>query len=328
VTLGAGGAAALVAYAAFALPQGGPWLPASVLFNAPLMQSRAVDPLPPFAARIPEAFLRQRHEHLPVLLIAIAWLLLPRRRVTGATASAARVLLVVTATTILLHAQLAGFDGFFRRYEAYWMMLGCFGVVTALAAGLGGLPDGLAERLPSVRPAWVAALFALGVATPFVIRGHQITYWTPRAAQNIYEQQIQMARFVDASFRGRVVAINDLGAVGYFGGARVIDLCGLASPPVVRAIIAHRFDTAFIERYCREEDVDLAMLYESWFRGAARLPDSWTPVARWTIRDNLIAGDAVVTVFATDSTHADVVRAAERRFAETLPPRVIAEPLP
>jgi hypothetical protein len=279
-------------------------------------------------ARIPEAFMGARHEHLAGLLIAIVWLLLPRGGITGPPASASRVMLVVTGTTILLHAQLAGFDHFFRRYEAYWMMMAGFGVVVAIASGLGGLPDGLAGRLAWLRPAWVAALFAIGLTTPFLIRGQQIIHWTPRASQNIYEQQVQMARFVWESFRGRVVAINDIGAIGYYGGARVVDLCGLASPPVVRAIIAQRFDTAFIERLCREEGVELAMLYESWFRGGARPPDSWTPVARWTIRDNLIAGDDDVTLFATDSARAGYVRSEERRFAATLPPHVIAEALP
>lgn len=326
--LAAGAGTALAGYAAFALPQGGLWLPNSVLLHDSLGHRHAYEGWEQFVRRIPDHFQHDRTEHLPALLVASAWFLLPRRGITSPHASAARVLLAVTGVTLLIHMQLADLDAFFRRYEAYLVALGVFGVVVALASGLGGLPDGPFSRLPRVPAPAIAALAAVTFFTPFLIRGQQLLRWTPRASQNIYEQQLQMARFVRERFRDRVVAINDLGAVSYYGGARVIDLCGLASMPIARAILAKRYDTAFIERFCAAQGVEVALVYESWFVGTSSLPRMWVPVARWTLRDNLAAGDETVTLFATNPATADRVRKAEREFSATLPPRVAVETLP
>ena len=327
VALALGGGAALGGYAAIALGQGGPWLPSSVLINGPMVDSRPVDPLDPLLRRIPETFQRPRNEHITGLLLASAWLLLPRRRAVGAAASAARLMLVVTTVTVILHLQFALLDDFFRRYEAYLVLLGAFGVVAALSAGLGGWPDVVADRLPRVPEVAVAGLVAALIAGPLVYRGLQVVRWTPHAAQDIHQQQIQMAQFVRTWFRGRAVAINDLGAVSYYGGAHVVDLMGLATLPVARAMLEHRYDTGFIERLCAAESVEVALVYEPWFAGRTRLPGSWMPVARWTLKDNVITGGATVTVFGTDPATWTRVREAERRFAATLPRRVTVEEL-
>jgi hypothetical protein len=143
--------------------------------------------------------------------------------------------------------------------------------------------------------------------------------------RNIYEQQDQMARFVRTYFSGREVAINDLGAVGYYGEARVEDLLGLGTTSIARARLARRFDTAFIERFCAARGVEVALLYTSSFEGESRLPSSWREVARWTVRDPVTVGDPTVSILATLPGTTARVREAARAFAPTLPPGVHME---
>ena len=143
--------------------------------------------------------------------------------------------------------------------------------------------------------------------------------------RNIYEQQDQMARFVRTYFRGREIAVNDLGAVGYYGGARVEDLLGLGTTPVARARLSGRFDTAFIERFCAARGVEVALLYTSFFEGESRLPPSWREIAHWTVRDPLTVGDSTVTILATLPGSTTRVREAVLAFVPTLPPRVRVE---
>jgi hypothetical protein len=162
----------------------------------------------------------------------------------------------------------------------------------------------------------------LALATPLAARAVVAFTRTPRAVRCIGEQQVQMGRFVRTYFRGQTVAINDIGAVSWYGDARIVDLVGLATPAVARARMMDTFTTAFIDRLCASEHVSVALLYEQWFAGDRALPPAWRRVARWTIRDPIVVGGPTVTIFAPSAAAEPRVRAVVRAFADSLPPDV------
>jgi hypothetical protein len=319
--LAVGGAMGLAGLAGFTLSQGGLWLPNPVLVKAPTSEVAGPGDLGQFLIRIPHKLIWKRHSHMTAPLLAAGWMLLPRPRIPAERADAPRLLLATFVPAALLHVQFADL-GWFYRYEAYLVAFGLTAIVAGVARGLFTLPAPFpARRLPVAARA-VAVLMTLALATPVVTRTVRSARQIGPAMRDIHDQQFQMARFVRAHLAGRTIAINDLGAIGYYGSARIVDLLGLASTPVARETITHRLDTDFIGRYCAEQGVEVGILYESFFEGQSRLPASWRRVATWTTSHQVTVADTVVTFFATPAGSVDQLRAALQAFAPELPSRV------
>ena len=318
-----GAALAVGGYATFSLARGGMWLPNSILLKAQVTNLDWPAAWRDFALRIPRVLAEPRSMHVVALLLAAGWLLLARPGTVPTRAAVPRLLLLAFVPAMLLHVQLAAL-GWFFRYEAYLVAVGISAIAAAMASEpariLGGRSRG---RWGAARVA-LAALVWLALVAPVLIRAAAAVRRTPLAARSVYEEQFQMGHFVHDYLHGRSVAVNDVGAVAYYGDARTLDLYGLASNAVTRAKLAHRFDTVFIERLCADEGVSVALVYESWFTGMSALPRTWRPVARWTIQ-NKFAPETTVTIFATDSDSAGMVRAAAREFSGRMPKRVGVE---
>ena len=58
---------------------------------------------------------------------------------------------------------------------------------------------------------------------------------TPLATTNTYSIQYQLGQFLGESYRGRGVAVNDLGYVTWFHAGPVVDIIGLGSFEVLQA---------------------------------------------------------------------------------------------
>jgi len=321
VAVVAGTLAALGGYSAFSLPQGGLWLPNSVLAKAPVAELNSYEGFREAVSRIPYQLFVRRFSHMTALLVAAGWLLLPRPRKAGNRARAARAMLAVFAGAAILHIEFAGL-GWFYRYEAYLVALGLLAIAAALGAGTALLPGRLGARPAPFAVRAIAALVALVLATPIANRTQRSARQIAPAMRNIYEQQFQMARLVSGHFAGRAVALNDLGAIGYYGNARVVDLMGLADCDIARARIENRFDRDAIERACAARGVEVALVYRGWFEAASTLPSTWLPLARWTVPEGVTVGDTTVTIFATRAESAARVRAALDAFDPELPPQV------
>lgn len=185
----------------------------------------------------------------------------------------------------LLHLALAGV-WYWGRYEAYLIVLGIASLIYLYVKFYSG--RGLARH-------W--QMLALVLAVVFSLQGARNAYDTSLAANNIYEQQYQMAMLVRQHLNSNsTVFLNDIGAVSYFGQSRVEDLVGLASFEVAQARRSRQEMENFYAGLTTRKKPELIIVYESWFPGI--IPPQWKKVATWTITRELITpADRTVTFY-------------------------------
>ena len=142
--------------------------------------------------------------------------------------------------------------------------------------------------------------------------------YLPLAAQNIYEQQFQMHRFL-ADYYPHPVAVNDLGLTTFQNDQHVLDLLGLGSHEAL-ALYTTEANFEWITRLADANGVRLAMVYDEWFPD---LPAPWVLLGVLH-RDGLMVSTAnnEVFVYARDQTSSEVAWQALHEWAVNLPPGV------
>jgi hypothetical protein len=224
------------------------------------------------------------------------------------------------------------------RWLATWMMLativflvfGKFGGrfatfvwASALLMIIQLYRDRLAQFVLEKRH-WKTAVFAvllLVVGNKYVMP----TLGSFLGANNIYEQQYQMYRFVKDYYKAPV-AVNDVGRVSYRNdGHYILDLFGVAN----KDALAHRLSRHGVEwmnELSSRYGVRFAMIFDPWFR---RLPPNWTPVGKLYLGKRRVSTwGEVVTFYALDPETDRDVRPIIASFVRTLPPGVTFETLP
>ncbi|MEP6466681.1 MAG: hypothetical protein ABJB05_10270, partial [Parafilimonas sp.] len=137
------------------------------------------------------------------------------------------------------------------------------------------------------------------------------------ACINIYEQQYQMANFVNAYYNTDTIAVNDIGAVSFFNKSRVIDLWGLANMQVAKAKKDNYDTPAFLDSLTNSDHVNIAIVYDSWFDSS--LLRNWQKVATWQIQNNVICGDATVSFYALKPENETSLKTNLAAFQKALP---------
>jgi len=239
------------------------------------------------------------HPELTLLLCAAIYSLRARRKAGGDFWTVPALLQAIFAAATLLHLEFAA-TGPFTRYIAYLTALG----VVALGLEAGPLFRAgfrLHPRSPQLtrgrrylsRCTWGALLIMAAFCHLAV----------PQMSQNIYGQQIQMARFLGTYYNGQGVALNDIGTSAFFTEIKMVDIFGLASREVAEARLRGEYGQEEIDRITREADVQVAIVYENWFQtlsGTSLLPGHWEKVGTWKIPFNIVCGWHTVAIFAVD----------------------------
>jgi hypothetical protein len=237
--------------------------------------------------------------------------------------NAASAVFVLTA---IGHLTCAGV-GRFSRYEAY---LVAAGIVVIAAQLKGSVPDLFA--VPLGRQATLARivfLVLLGglLLLPVASRGASALYYLTHATHDIYEQQVQMARFIEKYYEGSSVALNDIGAVNYYAEIHCLDLAGLGSLSVFKAQLASTLNSTTINQLAREANPRIAIVYENWFYDQdahmSQLPPQWVPVGTWTFPHCIMCGSETVTFFAADPTEGPRLVECLKEFSSQLPADVV-----
>src|SRR5436190_23425256 len=82
--------------------------------------------------------------------------------------------------------------------------------------------------------------------------------------QFIESEMVASARWVNTNTpAGALVAAHDIGALGYFGGRRLLDLAGLVSPEVIPFIR----DEARLRQWLNVRQADYLVTFPGWYPG-------------------------------------------------------------
>jgi hypothetical protein len=210
----------------------------------------------------------------------------------------------------LLHAGFASF-GWFYRYEAYLIVLGCLHL-SKLA-----LQWWKENGLAGIRQQWVPVLLVCAVMYSLPVRGLNAFRNSMRAIYNIYEQQYQMGLFFREYYKGETIAANDIGAISYFADLNTIDMWGLGNNEIAKARKGGYWNNEFIQKIVSEHHTRAIVMYDSWFDKDLTKP--WVKVATWTMPYNYICGDIYVTFYGTNAAEAETLKKDLQAFEGQLP---------
>ncbi len=215
---------------------------------------------------------------------------------------------IVCALTMVQHALFAEFKGFFR-YEAYLLTMWAMALLPMI-------PEFIVDFKKSFfRDKLIGglAVFALLLGFYKVWFAHKMLYLGPK---NIYQQQIQTAKFLNTYYNKEKVVANDIGAITYFSDIHLLDFVGLGSVEMVpfnekNKIYDEKF-RSFLETHSEREGYRLAMVYEKWLRG--QVPRNWKKVAVLTIEGDMSVAQPDVAVYAIDPTIVNELKKNIRAF--------------
>ncbi len=297
-------------FGAFSAAHGWFWLPNPILLKGNLPPGHSLSALFIFAKAWYSQMMNNGHMLYLVVgslaILAVSW---GRRRAGDPFPFMLAAVIVAT----LLHLQFAKLRWFYR-YEAYLVVLSLFAMAGTGAGFLRGRWSGLRPsraRGPSQAAGFI--LFLL-VFVALSNRASEAIPRVPRAARNIWQQQVQMGLFLKQFYPRASIAANDLGAISWLADTQCLDLWGLASIDVARARRSGTYDRDTIDRLTREHGCRIGIVYDSWWNpgdyggiAAGRqggLPANWVQAGRWTIPDNVVCGSPTVSFYAIDPAEA------------------------
>jgi predicted cobalt transporter CbtA len=318
VHVGVAGFSSILLYGAIGLAKGWSWLPSSILLKGSFPRftdlGTAVDSVfGPSYDNIKQA------PHLAALVAASLFLALYAWDKRKSFWESRQVTSAIFVLITLAHIQLCMVAKFFR-HESYLVALG----IVVIAAQIADLlperlfaPPGDRALIPKRLGGFVLAAFLL---YPCVVRAGAALIFLPQASKNIYEQQFQMARFIQKYYEGSTIALNDIGAVNFLADVHCLDLWGLGNYEVTQLRRRHDYHTPDILRLSRENGVKVAMVYDAWYaRDIGGLPREWVWVGQWTLTDNVVAGGDTVSIYAVDESETAPLMQRLRDFSSLLP---------
>ena len=224
-------------------------------------------------------------------------------------------LLIMVAGMGALHFT---FAAEFIRYYPYIIAAGVFAAGIA-AHQLLPNPSTLHPRLTDMPFALgMGVLFVLAIA-PMVDRGWDLLERTPGAMTNIYDQQYQMALFLEEHYDGERVAMNDIGTTIFLTDIRLLDLVGLGTLEVAQIVVDDEpFGAPEIHSVAADYGAQIAVVYDAWYD----IPPEWIPVGYWQTSSWGFLGSDVVTFYAIDPAEEERLIAALQAFEDQLSDRV------
>jgi hypothetical protein len=301
-------------YGIISMSQGWPFIPAPILIKANLPDfSTAKDVLKSFGLKS----LIQLINCIPLLFLLIASLVLVLIRYNSEKNlwKISTIFLIMFIIGLLFHMQ---FSSLFIRYEAYLVGLGIFGVVFDANKYLTNSQFHFISR-KHVISGCIFSLVVFFILLPFFERGISNFQKTIRATNNIYEQQYQVASFLNLYFNYQSIAANDIGAINYFATTQCLDLWGISNRDVLLSKLEKTYNTEKINDISNHYKVKIAVVYEKWFKNYGGLPGSWKKKCSWVISNNVICGDSIVTFYALETSFADSLTKSLKEYSTRLP---------
>lgn len=164
---------------------------------------------------------------------------------------------------------------------------------------------GAAAVRQATRRDWVVAAIAAVAIARLSSQAVQYASVHARQVDNINRLHVEMGRWLaDKTPAGGVVATNDIGAIGYVSGRRVIDMEGLVTP----AIIPYKEGGRHLE-YLEQARPDWLVVFPEWYPHLVARTDLFEEVHRITVPRVTAAHDTLV-VYRTPWTRDALINRA------------------
>lgn len=226
------------------------------------------------------------------------------------------ILIAIFVPTTCLHMLFAR-TGWFFRYEAYLIALGLF-IIALISKDLMAHNKFISFKLNKYEifnnfpKLALLVLIMLIFISPFAYRAASSILEIPLATKNVYEQQYQMGLFLKEFYEGDAIAANDIGAINYLADIKCIDLAGLGTIDVAKAMRNGNYNAQFI--YNLTKNGKIAIIYDIW-----KIPPNWIKVGQWTIPNNIICGDDTISFYAINENETTKLIENLKNFSLKLP---------
>ena len=158
-----------------------------------------------------------------------------------------------------------------------------------------------------------ALLFILLILSPIYRSAESYAIGT-RAMVNIYQQQVQMARFVHQFYNTAAVGALDVGAIAYYTDCRLIDLWGLGDIEIARLKLARRYNSYAITQSVKKRNMAIAIAY-----GRVTKHPEWNKVANWIIPHNVVCARDTIHFYGLGDAAARQLKQNLVEFQPNLP---------
>jgi hypothetical protein len=173
--------------------------------------------------------------------------------------------------------------GWLYRYDAY--------LIALLILSIAFAADKIGERI-GYATIIVSILFFMFLSESFKDRYQKGNFTLKYANKNIYDQQIQMAKFLKKSFNNSTIVANDIGSITYFTDIKLYDLVGLGSTDILDM---KKYHPDQFDNYVNSLHYDLMIVYDNWFHEINFT--NRNKIAQLIIQNNEICGGDVVNFY-------------------------------
>jgi len=124
---------------------------------------------------------------------------------------------------------------------------------------------------------------------------------------NVHDSDVRVARWLSGRLAPEaVLAVNDIGAFGYFLPNRILDLAGIAHPEArryrVEAAAAGRPAADGTLRFLEERRPDYLVVFPQWFPRLVAEGSPFRVLKSFPIEDNITMGGSEIAVLGTPWT--------------------------
>jgi len=221
----------------------------------------------------------------------------------------------IVLTTIVLHSLFASF-GWLFRYEAYLLALLYLTLILVINKNIN-----IAKNF-KIALFIIFILYVSNINARFKDAHNTIS----QAGKNIYDQQIQMSRFLKTYYNESKVMANDIGAITYYTDISLKDLIGLGSNDVVvlrMTVLRGKANDIKLQTILSEyKEYSVIIIYDSWFdikSDADRERLGLIKIGELWIRDNVVCGGNPVSFYTSDETMVEKFKDNMLKFKELVP---------
>jgi len=217
-------------------------------------------------------------------------------------------LLIVISLVMICHSMFADLKGLFR-YEAYLLT----GFSMAIIPKAKGFFEDFSGYLKKEKAVSVFMLVNIVLLCYKCFSAHIML---SDAGKNIYEQQIQSAKFLHTYYNESKVVANDIGAITYFTDIHLLDIAGLGSKETIpfneNKRDPDREFEHFLTQYTIGHSYDIAIIYDAWLQN--HIPVNWKKAATLKINNPVAVARDQVSVYSIDRNAASRLKENLRNF--------------